>query len=95
MADARKTDPETSHEAAASVHNETITHRRILNIFSTFSSLSDETLIVEFHRKYGRTVSESGIRSRRKELVRNGKVVFADDYGLTVAKRRTRLWKLA
>ena len=75
VAKARKTDTETSHDAADSVKNITETKKHILKLLRT--PKCDEQLVVMF-RANGpvdlRMTSESGIRSRRAELVREGRV---------------------
>jgi len=69
---ARITDPETSHEAAESVSNISETQERILNILKD-GPLTDEHLNMIYKTQVGYT-SESGIRSRRAELVERGLV---------------------
>lgn len=71
---ARKTDPTTSHEAAASVDNLTATKQAILKALN--HPRTDVDLISAYHNLKGAPVaSESGIRSRRAELVTAGLVV--------------------
>lgn len=76
MPHARLTDPETSHEAAQSVKNLTATKRTILWLFGKFKYLTDETLQAHYRRLImtgdAPRASESGIRSRRAELVKAG-----------------------
>ena len=79
---ARTTDPETSHEAAESVRNVTTTHEYVLRALRR--PRTDRELL-EAYRQFKRAprASESGIRSRRAELVRAGLV--------RDSKRRVRL----
>lgn len=98
MASARKTDPDTSHEAAASVKNLTQTQMGILNILSTSRrNLSDDAIIDIYIEKAFAGIlpmaSTSGIRSRRSELAAKG-LIEVKDYGTTWSGRRCALWGL-
>jgi len=74
---ARNTDPATSHDAAASVGEVTETQAIILMLLRE-TPMCDEKLIEQY--RLGEKLwgyphkSESGIRSRRAELVRKGLV---------------------
>lgn len=76
---ARQTDIETSHEAAASVKNITATQQAIMKLIQ-IHPMTDQRLI-DFYQAQIRMgadardfprASESGIRSRRAELVDRG-----------------------
>jgi hypothetical protein len=70
-AHARWGDPDTSHDAAESVGALTATRAAILEVLDTYGPLTDE----EIARLYqGPRASPSGLRTRRSELVRAGKV---------------------
>jgi hypothetical protein len=73
-AKARKTDPSTSHDAAASVDNITKTQEYVLKALRRPRA---DVELVEAYRafKTAPRASESGIRSRRAELVDRGLVV--------------------
>jgi len=72
---ARLTDPQTSIDAAQSVVNITPVKRAILDALHT--AMTDEELIRTLRATFGpKFASESGIRSRRAELVREG---FVED----------------
>ncbi len=79
---ARLSDPATSHDAAASVTDVTETQAIILTLLRE-TPMCDEKLIEQY--RMGETLwgfphkSESGIRSRRAELVRMG---FVETIGL-------------
>lgn len=88
MAFARKTDPQTSHEAADSVIEVTDTQYKIWSLLR--KPMTDEALISAF-RARGWLGSDSGIRSRRKDLVDLG-VVVAKSYAMTRAGRKTIVW---
>jgi hypothetical protein len=97
QAKARRTDPATSHQAAASVKMGD-THNRILTILAD-GGATDEELYAVWQVKVldqgWPRVSQSGVRSRRSELVRKGKVVDSGEKGRTVAGRACTIWRLA
>jgi hypothetical protein len=95
QAHARSTDPHTSHEAAATVKNITMTQTYILGILAT--PMTDEHL-VNTYKDLARLdpvmpwASESGIRSRRAELAKLGMVqIVGHEY--TRANRKTHVWQ--
>lgn len=102
MPHARLTDPSTSHAAAASVTKVTFTQRLIYaNLM--LRSMTDQQLVEKLHAQRGHTfdgeqvpfISESGIRSRRAELVDSGLV---KDSGLRVvlaSGRKAIVWQVA
>jgi hypothetical protein len=73
-AKARATDPKTSHDAAASVDNITETQQYVLKALRKPRA---DVELVDAYRKFKRAprASESGIRSRRAELVDRGLVI--------------------
>lgn len=73
MPHARNTDPQTSHEAAASVKDLTETKKHIL---IALNRPRTDIGLGEAYRnlKFAPRVSESGLRSRRSELVAEGLV---------------------
>lgn len=93
---ARATDPETSHEAAASVVDKLRESQRdVLRVFSQFHALTDEELIGQFGWLVafgGKPQSPSGIRTRRKELVVAGKIALFD-YTTNANGRRVQRWR--
>ena len=95
MPHARTTDPSTSHEAAASIKNVTPVQAAILGIL--FRPMTDEQLIQEYRKTQAMmprlfaNASDSGIRSRRAELVKQG-LVFPVGYGKTKSNRNTIVW---
>ncbi len=71
MPHARHTDPKTSHDAAASVTNLTATQQAILKCYNR--PRTDVSLVEAYRNlKSAPRASESGIRSRRAELVGQG-----------------------
>jgi hypothetical protein len=80
---ARTTDPETSHAAAASVRNPTANQAAVLRVLKNSGPITDETLVRAYtHNSHNNMnlpqQSESGIRTRRKELV-DARLVAAYD----------------
>lgn len=74
MAKARNTDPITSHLAAESVRDVTATQEYVLKALR--KARTDVELVEAYNSlKTAPRASESGIRSRRAELVRKGMVV--------------------
>lgn len=69
---ARLTDPETSHEAAESVTNITPLKQEILQKLMT--PMTDRDLYALLFTSSRLIVTESGVRSRRAELVQAGLV---------------------
>jgi hypothetical protein len=72
MPHARTTDPETSHQAAQSVTNITPLKQEILQRLMT--PMTDQLLYELIDRTSDLVVTESGVRSRRSELVQAGLV---------------------
>lgn len=69
-AHARNSDPETSHEAAASISNLSFQHEAILRAFQFHGPMPDVRLI----ERTAYLSTDQSVRSRRAELVRLGKV---------------------
>jgi hypothetical protein len=99
MPHARTTDPDTSHEAAKSVSKLKEMYDTMLIAFESLGPMNDDQLIrlwkVGVKELGWRDASESGIRSRRSELVAQGKII---DSGKRVKMRSGRLsivWELA
>lgn len=89
-AHARKTDGQTSRDAAASVQNISETQEQILGILRALGPLTDE----EIQSAFVGYCSPSGLRSRRAELVRLGKVRQNARKGLTAANRVCAIWEI-
>jgi hypothetical protein len=76
MANARISDPITSHLAADSISKGQTTKTQMLVISTLISGPKPDYEIVRmFQSEYPNIASESGIRSRRSELVEMGLVV--------------------
>lgn len=96
---ARRTDPETSHQAAASVRDISKTHERILEVLDRYGPATDEE-IYSYYFNLAQLfewppASPSGLRSRRAELVTLGKVYDTGNKGHTSAGRPTTIWELS
>jgi hypothetical protein len=91
---ARRTDPSTSHAAAASVGHLRENQARILDILRNNGPMDDEHIYRAYVNRYAR-ISLSGCRTRRKELVDLGLVVDSGKRSLTQANRKSIIWKLA
>ncbi len=94
---ARNTDPDTSHQAAASVATDTVTRTQalILEALRAHGPLTDEQLcqrIAQVERKY---LAVSGIRTRRSELVKAGRVIDTGDRQPMLSGRPAIVWGLA
>ncbi len=83
---ARRTDPNPSHQAARQVIDQDGTRARVLALLTEHGPLTDAELITKHRHREGTAgwpyASESGLRSRRAELVRDGLVdagVLRDD----------------
>lgn len=94
MPNARTTDPQTSHEAAASVNNLTATKEAILK--ALVRPRTDVDLVDAYRNLKGApTASESGIRSRRAELVAAGLIVDSGARTKLPSGRSAIIWKRA
>ena len=93
---ARTTDPVTSHEAGEQVKNLTETKKAILKILKK-KDYTDSQLFMLYHglAVNGKApyASESGVRSRRAELVKDN-LVEAKGFDKTQFGRRTIVWGL-
>jgi hypothetical protein len=87
-AHARRTDPRTSHAAAASV-DVTAGQQHVLDLLAA-GPATDEDLVARA-RTAGILISDSGVRSRRAELVRAGRVTEAG-IGTTTSGRKSTVW---
>lgn len=101
---ARTTDPATSHEAAASIAPEDLraSQRFVLDVFRRYSPhrFCDESLIVHYGyalkaRHVVAAQSDSGIRTRRRELVDAGYLRDSGEKVVLPSGRRSIVWELA
>lgn len=96
-AQARRTDPSTSFEAAESIRNVNDTHTRILELLTVYGPKTDEQLAerwaLEIPARGWPTITDSGLRSRRAELVDGGYVEDSGERGKTETGRACIIWK--
>lgn len=90
---ARRTDPRTSHEAAASVRGTEQVRRNIKFILEQWGVLTDEEIAAYYALGCRPLSSPSGLRTRRSELVAAGEVVAAG-IGTTRSGRNCTTWRL-
>lgn len=87
---ARRTDPETSWEAAASVTDIRSSQAEVLSLFTRHGSMTDE----QAWAAYTGTQSMSGLRTRRSELVAQGLLQDSGIRALGHTGRRMIVWRL-
>ena len=94
-AKARRSDPQTSHQAAASVSDLTAAQEMVLEALR-MSPMTDEEIFQALVRVEGgrMPMSTSGARTRRSELVDAGLVEDSGQTELTEAGRRTIVWRV-
>jgi hypothetical protein len=97
QAHARRSDPSTSKEAAASVVNMTKNREAVLATFEQCGELTDFELVSAYGHDDGSMPdqSESGLRTRRAELVRMGKLRDSGKTRDNANGRRCVVWALA
>jgi hypothetical protein len=94
MPQARRTDPQTSHDAAKSVKDINKTKQAILSLLRKHQS--DMQLVANYSKLVRQNkaprASESGIRSRRAELVKLGLVKDTGKRDKSAANRQMIVW---
>lgn len=91
-AKARKTDPFTSHEAADRVKDITLVQHYVLKALRR--PRNDSEMIEAYKAIKGApNHSESGLRSRRAELVKEGKVENTGKVVVMPSGRRSIVWQ--
>lgn len=98
-ATARATDPETSHEAAASVKGLRASQEAVRATLQALSTATLEELVRGYQkfRDEGMPLppqSESGIRTRLSELRKRGLVVDSGRRRITRSGRKAIVWRL-
>ncbi len=88
---ARRTDPDTSREAADSLGDLTDLQVRVLNLLADIGAATDEALVDAYTARFGQ-VSPSTVRTRRRELEDIGAVVQVA-FGQTKGGRRCRVYQ--
>lgn len=97
VAHARATDPETSHAAAASIPSEKlrVSQQTILELLRLQGPMDDRTIGDVYNMLDLPFQSESGLRTRRAELVRLGLVVDTGDRVVLPSGRKAIVWSAA
>jgi hypothetical protein len=97
----RRTDPETSVEAAESVQDKIrASQAAVLLVLNTYypEGCTDSELIIMYRMQSNRMTlprqSESGIRTRRSELVERGLVEDTGKRDVLASGRRSIIWKV-
>lgn len=91
---ARKTDPETSWEAADKIDPDQLTKAQtaVLNLFRQLGDMADFELEAAADRAR-LPISPSGLRTRRSELVTKGFLVFREEWKtIPTSGNRARIW---
>lgn len=91
---ARRSDPDTSHDAAASVGDTTQLQRLILWSLAS-APKHDAALIVSLENDIFKAWSDAGIRTRRRELVEMGRVRDSGQRVTLPTGRQSIVWCLA
>ena len=90
---ARTSDPDTSHAAARSVTNLTEKQDAVLNLLRETGSATDWALSSRYFFRAGLVEqSESGLRTRRSELVRKGLVHDTGERETLPSGRKAIIW---
>mgnify|MGYP001602556691 CR=1 FL=1 len=89
---ARRIDPETSHEAAASVTGLISKQAAVLEVLRKYGPMCDEAIFDALWRENYK-MSPSGARTRRSELVDAGKVEWVGGQVTMRSGRRARVWR--
>ena len=94
---ARWNNPATSKEADESIPLERVSEMqgKILTILRFHGPMSDETLIEHYLDYWPDSATDQGIRSRRGELVRKGRVVDSGKRSKTKYGRACVVWRVA
>lgn len=90
------TDPITSHEAAASIGQEQIraSQRAIMSLLAKYGPMTHQQMIRWYsYSRYYPCQSESGIRTRCKELVRLGQIRDSGGRAVLASGRRAIIWE--
>lgn len=96
-AHARRSDPETSHEAARSVDKIRESQEAILAVFREHGRpMTDDELLRRYRASHAhdRPQSDSGIRTRRSELVEANRLVDTGQRVRLSSGRRAIVWSL-
>jgi hypothetical protein len=95
VAVARRTDPATSHAAAVSILDTRRAQNEVLSLYppKVVGGLTDEAMIRRA-RRYGIRQSESGLRTRRSELVTKGLIEDSGRRETIESGRKAIVWRV-
>jgi hypothetical protein len=94
MPSTRTLDPSTSHAAEKSVSKLAESYGIILDLFRTYGPMNDEQLITRWKFNSSKYAADSGIRSRRSELVAAGRLEDSGDRIKMTSGRMSIVWRL-
>lgn len=94
MPNARRTDPKTSHDAAKSVKGITATKAYILRALKKRARTDVQLLEAYRNYKTAPLASESGIRTRRAELVDMGMIADSGRRAVLPSGRKAIVWDI-
>lgn len=92
---ARLSDPPTSHEAAASIRDLNGKQQAVLDTFRRCGPMTDEQLCERYPSPHVPVQSESGLRTRRHELVEQGHLRNSGRKDTTESGRASIVWELS
>ena len=93
MPNTRTLDPSTSHQAEKSVSGLAESYRIIQGLFRLYGPMNDEQLLQVWPHATKRA-SQSGIRSRRSELVAAGLLEDSGERLVMPSGRKSIVWRL-
>lgn len=95
FARARTTDPATSHAAAASIADLRASQAAVLAMFIFYGELYDQQLVERYQREEREPMqSESGLRTRRRELCDAGLIERTNRTVRLPSGRKSYVWRL-
>lgn len=94
MPSTRTTDPQTSHDAEKSVSKLAQSYNNIIELFTDHGPMNDAQLIAAWRFRFGSKAAESGIRSRRAELVAAGRIEDSGEKIPMESGRMSIVWRL-
>lgn len=89
---ARRTDPVTSHQAAANLDDLRQSQRDVLLAFDRYGAMTDERLLAAMNALNVKRQSPSGVRSRRAELVAFGFLVDTGEKAMLASGNDGIVW---
>lgn len=94
MPSTRTNDPQTSHDAEKSVSKLAESYGLILGFFRNYGPMNDEKLIRLWKLDGSKRAADSGIRSRRAELVAAGRLEDSGERVKMESGRMSIVWRL-